>query len=109
MLTLSIHCPQYECVPCIRKDPGPRKITTLAYSIEIFVRPVKSFVFLFSLSSLDRIQNIIKPVIIKPTLLKAFMGSRKILELTLSHQRETSPTDKLGSKVIINPSFAKIK
>ena len=35
------------------------------------------------------------------------MGSRKILELTLSHQRETSPTDKLGSKVTINPSLAK--
>tara|TARA_Y100000389_G_scaffold200342_1_gene240565 strand:+ start:473 stop:877 length:405 start_codon:yes stop_codon:yes gene_type:complete len=106
ILTLSIHCPQYECVPCIRKDPGPRKITTLAYNIEISVKPVKSFVLL---SSLDRIQNIIKPVIIKPTLLKAFIGSRKILGLTLSHHREISPTDKLGSRVTIKPAFARMK
>ena len=94
-------------MPCIKKDPGPRKITTLAYKIEIFVNPVKSLDTFLLLSSFDKIQNIIRPVIIKPTLLKALMGSRKILELTLSHQRETSPTDKFGSKVIINPSLAK--
>ena len=49
------------------------------------------------------------PVIIKPTLLKAFIGSRKILGLTLSHHREISPTDKLGSRITIKPAFARMK
>ena len=76
----------------------------LIYEFKVLI--VKSFDTFSLLSSFDKIQNIIRPVIIKPTLLKALIGSRKILELTLSHQRATSPTDTLGSQVTINPSLA---
>jgi|TARA_B110001450_G_C17600302_1_gene472704 hypothetical protein len=82
-------------------------MTTLAYKIEIVVRPMNWF----SLPSLsfDKVQKINNPMNIKPKLLRALTGSLKMPELTLSHQREISPIDSWGSRVVMRPALPKIK
>ena len=71
-------------------DPGPKNITTDAYNIEIGVKPLNK---LFDLtSSFEMIQNIKRPLIMKPKLLQVFKGSLNNPSETVSHHREALPT-----------------
>ena len=78
-------------MPCINSEPGPRKTAADAYSNAMRLGPL-NFIS-FARGSLLKIQNINKPVMINPKLLRALTGSLKYPSLILSHQRETDPIE----------------